>query len=205
MIAFVGATRAENISNPGPSAFEPLLPSIERFAWYAFRKIQPSRRADLVAEVIANAYVAFVRLVKRGLAALVYPTALAKFAVKQVRDGRRVGNRRTARDVMSEYAQARRALVVESLEQIKFKPPWEEQLLADRHATPAELVACKLDFRAWLGRLSALKRQVALRLAAGDTTQEAARHFQVSQARISQLRRELRANWEAFQMIPSAA
>jgi hypothetical protein len=159
-------------------------------------------REDLIAEAIANAYVAFARLVERGLTRLIYPTALAKFAVGQVRDGRRIGCRRSARDVMSEYAQARRTFVVE---QPTIHPPWEEQLLADQRATPAELAACKLDFCAWLMRLSEVKRQVALRLAVGDTTSEAAVQFRVSQARISQLRRELEADWEAFQSLPAAA
>ena len=54
-------------------------------------------------------------------------------------------------------------------------------------------------------RLSEVKRQVALRLAVGDTTSEAAVQFRVSQARISQLRRELEADWEAFQSLPAAA
>jgi hypothetical protein len=51
-------------------AFEEMLPQIEKFAGYAFRRIPRSRRIELVADVVATAYVAFVRLVKRGLKAL---------------------------------------------------------------------------------------------------------------------------------------
>jgi hypothetical protein len=38
-----------------------------------------------------------------SLTALVHLTALAKFAVRQVWDGRRVGSRRTTRDALSDY------------------------------------------------------------------------------------------------------
>ena len=83
--------------------------------------------------------------------------------------------------------------------------PWAEQLLADRRATPADLAVCKLDFCAWLRRLSPVKRRVATRLAVGDTTSEVALRFQVSLSRISQLRRELEADWQAFQAQAAAA
>ena len=205
MMACACTRSSDREAGPAEVEFESILPGIQRCATNAFRRIRPSLREDLIAEAIANAYVAFARLVERGLTRLIYPTALAKFAVRQVRDGRRIGCRRSARDVMSEYAQARRTFVVEPLEQPTFRPPWEEQLLADQRATPAELAACKLDFCAWLMRLSEVKRQVALRLAVGDTTREAAVQFRVSQARISQLRRELEADWEAFQSLPAAA
>jgi hypothetical protein len=77
--------------------------------------------------------------------------------------------------------------------------------MADRRATPAELAACKLDFQAWLQLLSAGKRLMALRLAAEDTTSEAAQRFRVIRARISALRRELQADRESFQAAPAAA
>ena len=186
-------------------AFEDILPVIKRFAKYAFRHVRYRLREDLVAESVANAYSAFVRLVNRGLRALIYPSALARFAIRQVWDGRRVGRRRIARDVMSEYAQSRRAIVVEQLDYKNGRQPWTEQLLADRRATPADLVACKLDFCAWLARLSEVKRKVALRLAVGDTGSEAASRFRLSVARISQIRRELFENWSEFQGLARTA
>jgi hypothetical protein len=44
----------------------------------------------LIQESVANCLVAYVRLVERGKEDLAYPTVLAMFAVKQIRDGRRV-------------------------------------------------------------------------------------------------------------------
>jgi hypothetical protein len=202
MIALARADRGACVTSPSSLAFETMLPAIRRIAAYAFRNFPNSSREELVAEVVANAYVAFVRLLQRRMAALVYPTALAKFAVRQVRDRRRVGGRRSVRDVMSEYAQAKSRFVVESLHRKNAQDQWQEQLIADRRATPAELAACKLDFCEWLARLSHPKRKVAQRLAMGDTTSEAASHFGVTRARISQLRRELLINWDAFQALP---
>ncbi|WP_145284871.1 helix-turn-helix domain-containing protein [Pirellulimonas nuda] len=49
------------------------------------------------------------------------------------------------------------------------------------------------------------KRRVALTLAAGESTGDAARRFGVSPARISGLRRELAEGWRAFTAEPVAA
>src|SRR5204863_9615477 len=94
MIACACTSSSDREAGPAEVEFESILPGIQRCATNAFRRIRPSLREDLIAEAIANAYVAFARLVERGLTSLIYPTALAKFAVGQVRDGRRIGCRR---------------------------------------------------------------------------------------------------------------
>ena len=57
--------------------FLSILPAIKEQARYAFRSEDPDRRAELTAEVVANCWAAFVRLVQRGLLEVVYPTPLA--------------------------------------------------------------------------------------------------------------------------------
>jgi hypothetical protein len=104
-------------------------------------------------------------------------------------------------DVLSPLAQRRKKFAVEPIKEINSRAEWEE-LLEDSRATPADIAACRIDFRRWLCELQEFKRRVALRLAAGDSTNEAAHHFQLSAARISQLRRELCDNWTAFQSVP---
>ena len=64
-------------------------------------------------------------------------------------------------------------------------------LIEDRHATPADLAASRIDFPAWLATLSRRDRRIALRLADGDAAGSVAQQFGISQGRISQLRREL--------------
>ena len=75
---------------------------------------------------------------------------------------------------------------------------WCEVLVEDRHADAAAIVQTKLDFSDWLASLKRRDRRVAEFLAQGETTKAAARKFGVSAGRISQLRKELAANWRAF-------
>ena len=97
--------RAKPVRRPTPSACEAkflsLLPAIVQQARYACQTKDPERRQEFIAEVVANCWAAFVRLVERGLIAAVYPTPLAQYAIKQVRDGRRVGAKMNVRDVSS--------------------------------------------------------------------------------------------------------
>jgi len=59
--------------------------------------------------------------------------------------------------------------------------------------------AFRVDFPAWLARLSRRDLRIAERLAAGRSTSEVARQVGLSAARISQKRHELHASWQAFQ------
>jgi hypothetical protein len=68
----------------------------------------------------------------------------------------------------------------------------------DKRATPADTAASRIDFAAWLDRLSARRRKIAQVLATGESTSAAARRFRVS-PRISQIRRELHQVWQRYQ------
>ena len=155
--------------------------------------------------MIANTFVAFQLLVQRGKIELAYPSALAWFAVRQVREGRRVGGRLNVRDVLSGYAQRRKGLTVQSLSRPARGGRWEDLLVEDRRSTPADVAACRIDFQNWLKRLDRRRRALALRLAGGESTTDAAHHFRLSLARISQVRQELRTSWRTFQGEPLAA
>jgi hypothetical protein len=76
---------------------------------------------------------------------------------------------------------------------------WQEIVVEDRRAGPAETAACRIDFEAWLKSLPRRQRKIALRLAQGESTSGAAKLFGVTAARISQLRVWLRESWERFQ------
>ena len=180
--------------------FLSLLPSIREQARFAFRHEQRERQQELVAEVAANAFVAFARLVERGLLEVVYATPLAQYAIKQVRDGRRVGAKLNVRDVSSEYAQRSKCFKVERLDKFDDrKGEWKEVLIEDRHAGPADTAAARIDVADWFARLPRHKRNIAQTLATGETTKNAARKFHVSSGRISQTRRELQQLWDDFQ------
>jgi hypothetical protein len=180
--------------------FLQLVPAIHRIARIAFRNYAWTTREELIAETIANALQTFARLVARGKAELAYATPLAKFAVRQVRGGRRIGSRLNANDVSSEYCQQQRGIQRMPLEQREASDSaWQERVLVDRRATPCELAMARLDVGAWLRRLPKFKRRIATCLAAGERTVVAAVRFQISPGRLSQLRRELQQSWAEFQ------
>jgi hypothetical protein len=182
------------------AAFLEMLPTIRRVARFAFRGLPRGLRAELIEEVVANAVAAYSRLVDLGRGHLGYPSALARYGVRQVRAGRRVGNRLKGRDVMSECAQRRHGFRLDRLDMYcEEDETWQEIIVEDKRATPAEIAACRLDFSSWLRRLPRLRRRIALALATGATTSEAAKKFCLTAGRISQIRLWLRENWDAFQ------
>lgn len=169
--------RAEQLSRATVSVccakFLVLLPAIREQARFACRTEKPERRQEFIAEVIANCWVAFVRLVERGLLDVVYPTPLAQYAIKQVRDGRRVGCKLNVRDVSSEYAQRAKHFTVARLDRFdEQKGEWKEVLIEDRHAGPAETAAARIDIGAWFASLPRRKRRIAATLATGETLPE---------------------------------
>ena len=183
----------------GNERFVEMLPGIRHQASRAFCRFRPERKEDLIQEVIANAYSAFVALDRRGKAKVAYATPLASFAIRQVLAGRRVGTRPNRRDVLSAPAQSACEVVVERLDEFDHEQgEWRAALLEDRRATPADIAAARIDVAAWLRSLSHRTRRIAEMLAMGETTSGAARQFNLSSARISQLREELKTSWERF-------
>jgi hypothetical protein len=182
------------------AAFVAMLPKIRRKAAIAFHEFDPEAREDAIEEVVANCFVAFARLVAQGRSELAYATPLAQYAIKQFRDGRRVGSRLSVRDVMSGHAQRVKQFQVVSL---NIKADGEDEIRAalveDKTAGPADTAAARIDFLAWRRRLPVQLRKLSMLLARGETTKEAAEQFRVSTARISQLRSWLKLNWESFQ------
>ena len=177
-----------------------LLPQIQEQARFAFRYEGGEQREELIAEVVANCWVAFVRLVDRGLMDAAQATPLAQFAIKQIRDGRRVGAKLNVRDVSSGYAQRMKRFRVERLDRFdEEEGAWREVLIEDRHAGPSETAAARIDIADWFDTLPKHKRRVAETLANSETTKSAARKFRVSPGRISQTRRELESSWREFQ------
>ncbi len=193
--------RSTRISNPAwHAAFLAMVPAIRRQARISFRNARPELREELIYEVVTNCFAAYARLVELGKEELAFPTALARFAIGQVRVGRQVGNRLRIREVMSRYAQHKKDFQVERLDQFHAEDEkWREILIEDRRAGPAEIAASRIDFASWLQRLPSRRRRIALALAGGETTTAAAKKFGVTAARISQLRQWLKESWEAFQ------
>jgi len=176
-----------------------LLPRIRKHARIAFRHHDPESREELVQAVVCNACCAVARLAELNKLDLAYGSVLARFAVAQVKDGRMTGGSLNCRDVSSKYCQRLKNVVLERLDHYDTEEEcWKEILIPDNTCTPAELAASRIDFPAWLKTLKPRDRKVARFLSFGNRTQEAARKFDVSQGRISQLRKELQESWREF-------
>ncbi len=193
-----------NSDNPVHDSNEPfvaLLPSIRRQATAAARRLPVRMRSEFVLDVVAAAYVLYARLISRKLTDSAYATPLATYAIAHVRAGRSVGVHFNGRDVMSVYAQRCRGFGVVPLEGTvdRFGRSWRETLVDKRSYSPSDAAAFRLDFEAWLKRLSARDRALVNVLAGGESTSAAAKRFGVSDARVSQIRRELKRDWEFFQ------
>jgi len=179
--------------------FLAMLPAIRTHVRIAFRHLNPESREEAIQNCIANAMTAYARLHELGKVDLAYPSVLARFAVAQTKDFRTVGGHLAIRDVLSAYCQKRKRITVERLDKFDTEEgQWQEIVLQDQRATPADIVRVKLDFAAWLRSLPARLRKIAKFLANGETTSAAAKKFDVSAGRISQIRKELKAAWRQF-------
>ena len=178
--------------------FLEMLPAIRRYALFSFRNLPQEAREELVQETIANCYLACCRLAQRRRLAAAHPSPLVRYAVSQVRSGRRVGCRLNSHDVLSKYAQRRKGFHVERLDHYDLQGEWRAALVEDHHTPVDDQAAFRIDFPAWLTQLAPRQRRIVKFLAAGNSTSDAARHFRLTAPRISQLRRELHHDWMQF-------
>jgi hypothetical protein len=194
------APQASSAELDRDAKFLAMLPRIRQRAAYYLRHRPRKDRAEAIEEVVASAFVSYVRLIERGKSDLAYAGPLARYGACQYLQGRRVGSRMNGHDVTSHYCQRQKRIVVEQLD--RFDNPtggWEQLVVEDRHSTPAEVATTRVDFSAWLESLPVRTRHVAETLATGEATSHVARMFGCSASRISQLRRELYQTWRVFQ------
>jgi hypothetical protein len=174
------------------AGFLEMLPMIEQRARVAFRDLDAEAQQDAVGEVVANAMCAYRRLHERGELQRAFASALARYAIIQYWDGRRVGTQQCSRDVFSPKAEKKAGYEVLSLD-------LRMECLIDNRRTPIpDQIAFHLDFPLWLASQTPRNRRIAERLLFGGSTGEVAREFNISSPRVSQLRREFAESWYAF-------
>jgi len=186
------------------AGFLAMLPCIRDRLSFAFSGFTPATREEAIAESLALALDAFIKLFEQGRADIAYPSVLAMYAARQFRTGRRVTGPLRIGDVMSPRAQKLRGIVVKPLIRRDRSGTWREILVEDRRSTPAETAIARIDFGDWLSRLTDRNRRVATTLAAGETGRDTARLFGITAGRVAQIRSKLRRNWQAFQGEPVA-
>ena len=73
------------------------------------------------------------------------------------------------------------------------------EALCENTVTPVpEQVCFRLDFPAWLRGLGERDRRIIHGMMHGDRTKPLAEQFGISEARVSQLRREFHEDWQRF-------
>ena len=185
---------SNEIYNCCQNVFLMILPRIQSQAWLAFQGLSFDLKQELQSEVVAHCWKSFARLFELGRHEDVPPMTLARFAIRAVRSGRRIGASLNINDVTSHYCQNRMG-IKSSLN----GDNWPESLIADERARPDQLVMARIDFSEWLQTLKPLHRKVAEHLSLGESTHSTARSFNLSPGRISQIRRLLEQSWHSFQ------
>ena len=167
-----------------------LLPSIKNEARVAFRGEPAELRQELISEVVANCWIAFMSLIRRGLEDGIYPKPLARYAIRQGRSGRRVGIKANINDITSRHCQIRKGVRIAGLDHYdREEGAWKEVVVESKKSGPAEVACIRLDFEAWLDILRPRQRRIAKLLATGESTRTTAKRFKVSSGRVSQIRR----------------
>src|SRR5579859_7246897 len=115
MIAEIENPTIQSQGSTANTKFLSMLPLIRQQALSAFGSVQPELKEELVAEVIANSFAAFTRLVQRGKGHLAFATPLTQYAVRQVRAGQRGGGTPSSRDLLSVQGMARHELMREPM------------------------------------------------------------------------------------------
>jgi hypothetical protein len=157
-------------------------------------------RADLRAEMFALGWEWFVRLAQHGKKPDTFPTAIATFAGRAVKSGRRLSGQLSAKDVLSPVAQRRHGFTVGPLPEFTTAngDVIDEALHDNTQTPPAEQAAFRVDFPAWVGRRSDRDRRLIREMMVGERTRDIAAGVGLTPGRVSQLRREFRDDWSAF-------
>jgi hypothetical protein len=151
---------------------------------------------------------------QNGKDATEFVSALAGYATRAVRSGRRLCGQLRANDVLSELAQRRHGFMVQPLP-CSTTPSWEvrsgtthsqqhfnayEERLRDNTVTPPpDAAAFRIDFPKFLDSLTDRDRRLAEFLSLGHQARKAADRFGLSPGRVTQLRQRWCQEWRVFQ------
>ena len=111
-------------SSPEPASLHVLqitfvsevLPRIETHAEVCSRGIRcPHSQEEFKADMVALAWKWFLRLIEKGKNPLEFPTAIATYAAKAVKSGRRLTGQERSKEVLSPVARHKHGVKVEPL------------------------------------------------------------------------------------------
>jgi hypothetical protein len=148
-----------------------------------------------------------LRLAERGKDSTRFPTALATFASRAVRGGRRLAGMDRSKDVLSPQAQRCKGFAVCKLPNCSTLDgsPLDEALHDNTQTPPDEQCAFRIGVPAWRATHAERDRRLLDDLMLGERILEVAGKYGLSPGRVSQLRRELHDDWEHFCAAPPQA
>jgi hypothetical protein len=178
-----------------------VLPRLKTHAAVCLRDVRcPHRRDELRSELFALGWAWYVRPVDQGKRPEQFPTAIATFAGRAVKAGRRLCGQDKVNDVLSPLAQRRRGFAVSSLPQFSSLDgnAFDEALHDNTRTPPDEQAAFRCDFPDWVRTRWHRDRRLIDDLMLGERPADLAAKFGLSPGRLSQLRREFFDDWSRF-------
>jgi hypothetical protein len=154
----------------------------------------------LRAELIALGWLWFLRLVEQGKQPAEFPTAIADFAGRAVKSGRRLCGQEKSQDVLSPLAQRRHGFTVSPMPGYSCRDGniIDDALRDNTQTPPDEQAAFRVDFPAWVGTYGERDRRLIGTMMLGERTSELSQTFHLSAARISQRRRAFWGTWSTY-------
>jgi hypothetical protein len=178
-----------------------VLPKVVSHGRVYFRHLRSAElKEEYIAEMVALTWRWHLRLAERGKDSTRFPTALASFAARAVRCGRKLAGMDRTKDVLSPLAQRRKGFAVGKLPDYSALDgsPLHEALHDNTQSPVDEQVCFRIDFPSWRASRNERDRLVLDDLMLGERTLDVAGKHGLSPGRVSQLRRELHDDWEFF-------
>jgi hypothetical protein len=178
-----------------------VLPKVLSHGRVYFRHLRSAElKEEYIAEMVGLTWLWSLRLAERGRDAARFPTALATFAARAVRSGRRACGQKCGRDALSPSAQRQHGFRVSALPEVSTLSdnPLAEALHDNTQTPPDEQCAFRIDFPAWRLARAERDRRIIDELMAGERTLDVAGRHGLSPGRVSQLRREFLLDWRRF-------
>ena len=185
-----------------------IMPKVLSHGRVSFRNVRcRHQKEELLAEMTGLCWQWHLRLAQRGKDAAQFPTAIATFAARAVRCGRRLAGMDRAKDVLSPQAQQRQGFAVGKLPDCSglSGSALEEALHDNTRTPPDEQCAFRIDFPAWRATHAERDRRLLDDLMLGERTLEVAGKYGLSPGRVSQLRREFLLGWRLYISEPPPA
>jgi hypothetical protein len=182
--------------------FERQRGRIEKHAriYHSHRVADADANEEMTAETTALAWKYWLRAVESGKDPNGFVSRIADFCARQVNMGRRLAGQESARSIHNPVTQRKRGIVITN-----DTPPERDdggsiiENLRDNTTTPtADAAAFRIDFPNWLERIGKRKAGIAEDMAKGDGTADIAMKHKLSSGRISQLRLELKQDYDDF-------